>query len=325
MRTTLTVDRPDSVPVSVVLAPGLSVLALITDTLSGRARGAPESWRRLIRSATGPGDETVVGSLASPGHSVVPDLVLPGDPVRDVRVETQIEILRDLPVDTLLAQLEEITDGRPPPHWRPAVDRPQRWLRGYADLVERAWRAMAPVWRRARPLLDREIERVAVAAARGSLDVVLNGLHAGCRFQNDAFSFPDVEPAWFSMDSRRLVLKPMLAGPTSLISRLDAPDFVWVGYPLPGLGALTSPPRPRGRDDPLVLMIGDVRATILRSLDRPLTMSGLAHVIMLAPNAVTYHCGRLETAGLILRQRSGREIHVHRTDRATALVNLFGA
>jgi DNA-binding transcriptional ArsR family regulator len=303
------------------------MLALITDALSGRTRGAPESWRRLVRSAVLPRDEMVVRSLAPPGHSVVPDLVLPGDPTRDVDVPTQIEILRDLPVESLLLELEEITDGRPPPHWQPAVDKPERWLRGYADILEQAWTALEPVWKRARPLLDREIERVAVSAARGSLDVVLNSLHAGCMFRDDALSFPDLEPGVFAIDSRPLVLKPMLSGPNALIARLDGPDVVWIGYPLPGVGALTaSPPySSRGRNDPLILMIGDVRAAILNNLDRPITMSRLAKLIQHAPNAVTYHCDRLETAGLIVRQRSGREIHVHRTDRATALVSLFNS
>jgi DNA-binding MarR family transcriptional regulator len=70
-------------------------------------------------------------------------------------------------------------------------------------------------------------------------------------------------------------------------------------------------------------MIGDVRTAILLGLDRPLTMTRLSVLLQYAPNVVTYHCNRLETAGLVTRQRCGRRIYVQRTDKATALLDLF--
>ncbi|MEV0828709.1 winged helix-turn-helix domain-containing protein [Nonomuraea rubra] len=319
MRTSLVIERLDRIPVSVTLTPGLSMLALITDALSGRTRGAPEPWRRLVRSAARIPDEMVLRSLATPGFSVLPDLVLPGEFTRDLDVPSQVEMLRDLRPDALLEELDTITDGQPPAHWHPALKDPDRWLHGYADLVEAAWAAMRPVWSRARPLFEREVERVAVAAARRSLDVVLNDLHAGCSFTDGTLSFPDFEPERFSIGSRGLVLMPMLAGPNALIARLDGPDAVWIGYPLPGaeLGR-------EERDDRLEILVGDVRSAILTGLDRPLTMGALARRVKHAPNVVSYHCNWLESAGLIERRRDGREIHVHRTPRAAVLMDLYG-
>ncbi|MFB4263261.1 hypothetical protein [Nonomuraea sp. GTA35] len=112
MRTSLVVERLDRMPGSVTLSPGLSMLALITDALSGRGRGAPESWRQRLRSAAGDQDEMVVRSLASPGFTVLPDVVLPGE-------------------------LEEITGGRPVSHWRGAIEdpRPAATGRRHADLM----------------------------------------------------------------------------------------------------------------------------------------------------------------------------------------------
>ncbi|GII76302.1 hypothetical protein Sru01_12840 [Sphaerisporangium rufum] len=325
MRTTLSVQCPQRVPVAVSLAPGLSMLALITDALGGRSRGAPESWRRLVRSVAVPRDTLVLRSLTAPGFTVAPDLVFPGVPTGDITIESQIELLRDLSGDVLLADLAQSFDGRTPPaHWQEAVDHPERWMRAYADLLDRVWGAMSEVWRRARPLIDREIERVAVAAARGATDAVLNDLHSGCMFRDGAFSFPDAEPGSFSIGSRRLVLMPMLSGRSALVSSLDGPEIVWIGYPLPVVGALTSAPaRGRAKAAPLVLLLGEARATVLTALDRPRTMGRLAEITGNAPNAVTYHCDRLETAGLIERRRSGREVHVHRTDRGDALVGLL--
>ncbi|GAA3569213.1 hypothetical protein GCM10022419_057600 [Nonomuraea rosea] len=320
MHTRLVIERLDRVPVSVTLTPGLSMLALITDALSGRTRGAPEPWRRRVRAAAKGPDAMVLRSLATPGFSVLPDVVLPGEFTRDLDVPTQIEMLRDLPVDALLLELELITDGRPPPQWHPALRNPHRWLHGYADLVEEAWAAMREVWEQARPQFDREVERVAVAAARGSLDLVLNNLHANCSFADGTLSFPDFEPDRFAIGSRGLVLMPMLAGPNALITRLDGPDAVWIGYPLPGVD---SGPAPASGTDRLGFLVGDVRSAILAGLERPLTMGVLARRVGYAPNVVTYHCNRLESAGLISRHRDGREIYVQRTQRAAALVSLF--
>ncbi|SDM24900.1 Helix-turn-helix domain-containing protein [Nonomuraea jiangxiensis] len=266
----------------------------------------------------------VVRSLASPGFSVLPDVVLPGEFTRDLEVPAQVAMLRDLPAEMLLTELEVITGGRPAPHWQGAVDDPKRWLHGYADLLQDAWSAMSPVWQQIRPLFDREVERVAVAAARRSLDVVLDDLHPGCSFHEETFSFPDLEPERFSIGSRGMVLMPMLAGPNALIARLDGPDAVWIGYPLPGLThGLTAAPAGRHGGDLLAFVMGDVRSVILTSLDGPLTMGTLARRVQYAPNVVTYHCDRLESAGLIARRRQGREIYVHRTRRASILVELF--
>ncbi|MBO2446340.1 winged helix-turn-helix transcriptional regulator [Actinomadura barringtoniae] len=329
MRTSLVMERLERVPVSITLTPALSMLALITDALSGRARGAPESWRRLVRSTAAAQDDMVVRSLAWPGFSVLPDVVLPGDFTQDLDVPSQVAMLHEAPPDTLLAELEVITRGTPPVHWREAVDDPKRWLHGYADLVEETWTALCPLWTRMRPLLDREVERVAVATARRSLDVVLDDLHGGCSFRDGTFSFPDFEPERFTIGSRGLVLMPMLAGPDALIARLDSPDAVWIGYPLPGLaGALADAvpdAAPTPRQDMLAVVMGEVRARILAGLDRPLTMGTLARRVQYAPSVVTYHCDRLESAGLIARRRDGREIHVQRTGRGSALVELFSA
>ncbi|MFI6294652.1 winged helix-turn-helix domain-containing protein [Nonomuraea sp. NPDC050790] len=321
MRTSLVVGRLERVPVSVTLSPGLTMLALITDALSGRARGAPEPWRQLVRSAAGAQDAMVVRSLASPGFSVLPDVVLPGEFTRDLEVPEQVEMLRDLPPDLLLSELEAISGGPPAPHWRGAVDNPRRWLGGYADLLQAAWSAMSPLWRRMLPVMEREVERVAVAAARRCLDVVLDDLHVGCRYQEDVLSFPDVEPETFTIGSRSLVLMPMLAGQNALIARLDGPGAVWIGYPLPGLTAAPAPERQR--PDLLRCFMGEARAAILTCLDRPLTMGALGRRVQHAPNMVSYHCDRLESAGLITRVRQGREIYVRRTARAQVLIDLF--
>ncbi|WP_276615468.1 Sua5/YciO/YrdC/YwlC family protein [Nonomuraea basaltis] len=67
-----------------------------------------------------------------------------------------------------------------------------------------------------------------------------------------------------------------------------------------------------------------VTQALLAELGEPLLSSTLLLPDETEPlTQVTYHCDRLESAGLIVRRRQGREIYVDRTPRASILVELF--
>jgi DNA-binding MarR family transcriptional regulator len=106
------------------------------------------------------------------------------------------------------------------------------------------------------------------------------------------------------------------------VFNLDEPELVWFGYPMPGLETLTAPMLPAGTDA-LTLLLGPIRATILRALARPVTMGTLATQLNSGPSTATYHCVQLASAGLVFRRRDGREVRVQRTPRGDALVDLL--
>lgn len=321
--TELHIGSLDGATVRVSLDPYLSVLALTTDALGGRRRGAPESWRKHIRSAVSPAHAQAVWPLVAPGHSVTPDCVSPLNPVLETAVDEQVERLRDLSPDDLLADLDGVFGDGPPAHWRAVARQPRQWLRAYAGATSQVWSAMRPAWQAARPLLDREVARVGAAAVRGRLDVVLGGIHPNGRFEDGVLKIRDPEPARFDLAGRPLVLVPMISGGDALICSLDRPDAVWLGYPLPGAGRLFrgAPAPPRG--DTLELLLGPVRAQVLAAVTRPITMGELATLTRLTPSAITYHCERLSAAGLVRRERQGREVRVSLTPRAERLTELF--
>ena len=321
--TELHVGSLDRATVRVSLDPYLSVLALTTDALGGRRRGAPESWRRHIRSAVSPGHAQAVWPLVAPGHSVTPDCVSPIDPILETPVEEQVERLRDLSPDDLLADLDGVFGDGLPAHWRAVARQPRQWLRAYANATSQVWAAMRPVWQEARPLLDREVARVGAAAVRGRLDVVLSGIHPSGRFEDGVLKIRDPEPARFDLAGRPLVLVPMVSGGDALICSLDRPDAVWLGYPVPGAGRLFRGAPAPGRDDSLELLLGPVRTQVLTALTRPITMGELAALTSLTPSAITYHCGRLSASGLVRRERQGREVRVTLTPRGERLIELF--
>ncbi|WP_162795750.1 ArsR/SmtB family transcription factor [Nonomuraea lactucae] len=309
--------------VSISISPHLTALAMIADALAGRRRGLPGSWRRAVQSQVSAPAREAVRPLAAPGYSVVPDSVVPGTAVFEASVQARVGMLRDIPPESLIKDLEQAFGPGPlPEHWRPAADRPDRWLHGYATALADVWTVTEPLWRRARPLLDREIERVGVASVRGGPEPLLGMLNDRIRYGERELLIADIESSTYELGERRIILVPMLAGRDAVIVSLDNPDAVWIAYPLPGAESLWHAPAAQALDE-LSALVGPVRAELLNALDRPMTMSMLASNVRIAPSGITYHCDRLHAARLISRERRGREVWIARTQRAKELLELF--
>ncbi|WP_067459936.1 MarR family transcriptional regulator [Actinomadura macra] len=309
-----------TVDVRMALDPYVSTLALGVDAFAGRS-GAPARWRRHVLGRLAPRSIQAIYPLAVRGRSVVPGSVKPLNPITETVVGDQVERLRAIPGERLLDDLEAaFPAGDLPAHWRHVADHPGDWLHGYADTMDEIWSAVEPLWAEALPLLEREIERVGVAFVRGGLGTVLDGLHPAVAFEDGALRVPDPEPARFDLDGRPLVLVPMLSAVDALICDFDDAAAVWIAYPLPALDPLAHDLTDPGSLD---TMLGPVRAALLRAVARPLTMGELARLTQLSPSAVTHHCERLVGSGLVRRERHGREIRIHQTERGRRVVGLF--
>lgn len=313
-------DTGQVVDVRVALDPYVSTLALGVDALS-HPRGAPAVWRRRILGSLTASRALTMRPLAVVGQSVVPGSVKPLNPITETPVGDQVERLRAIPGEQLLEDLEmAFPSGDLPAHWRQVADRPEDWLHGYADTMGDVWSAVEPLWKHALPLLEREIERIGVASVRDGLGTVLADLHPAGAFEDGTLRIPDPEPARFDLGGRPLVLVPMLSAEDALICDFDDPEGAWIAYPLPGVHQPGPAPEEPGSLDSLV---GPVRAALLRAAARPLTMGELARLTRLAPSAVTHHCERLVASGLVRRERQGREIRIHQTDRGRKISELF--
>ncbi|MGA5423374.1 hypothetical protein [Streptomyces lavendulocolor] len=105
----------------------------------------------------------------------------------------------------------------------------------------------------------------------------------------------------------------------------EDPELLRAGYPLPGLGRLahrsTGPHAPPARDR-LDLVLGPVRAALLRPARRRPSVSEAAGRAHITVSTATYHCDRLARSGLLRRLRHGREIRLCLTDDGAALLDL---
>lgn len=319
--TELYLGDPDRVRVSVAPAPMASLISLVVDALGGPRQGIAPDWIRTIRRAL-PGDAArAVTPMFDRTRALLPACLTPlgidGSPVRE-----QLQRVADLTPDALAQGVEQLGPGDPPLPWRGALRRPRYWLNLYARVLNAAWQAYGPIWQQSTALRTREAERIGGAVVTGNFDVLLSGLSTRARYSDQTLYLSDRHPYRVELGDRPVVLVPLVSGTSASVFNLDEPDNVWLGYPVPGLQRLGVGPVPSSTDS-LSLLIGPIRAAILRALDRPTSMGRLADHLDAGPSTATYHCIQLASAGLVVRQRVGREVRIQRTPRGDALVDLL--
>ena len=117
-----------------------------------------------------------------------------------------------------------------------------------------------------------------------------------------------------------LVLMPLVAGRAGSIVDVAGSTMRRVGYPVPSMAGLGVDEAPApGLED----LLGAPRAQILRALDCPISIGRLAEALRSVPSAATHHVGALEAAGLVRRDRCGRQVLVYLTPRGRALLALY--
>ena len=169
--------------------------------------------------------------LAESGFAAVPQrshLVFPPDfaqcaipPISDISAAEQAQRLHELSETTLLADLARNFGGELPPWWRPAADRPRRWLDSFAAASMDGWAVIEPVWRRSQPLIDRETRRVGAAVVRGGLDALLNSLHPRIRYHDGELIVLAGRDRMRDLAGRRLALVPMICSQNGTAINFD--------------------------------------------------------------------------------------------------------
>lgn len=309
--------------VGVAVMPMATVLSLLADA-AGKAQGVPPAWRSAIRAGLPADGLRTLAPLFGGAASNLPHCLTPSVSVRDTDFDAHFDQIVTAARQRLVPEVSELHGQRIPAVWQPVIRQPVRWIDAYAGTMRSAWKVFRPIWERARPLLDREIARVGTAAVRGALDGVLSALSPRWGYAAENLLIPDSQPGAFPVAGRRLVLTPTVSGLGASIFDPDCEDKVWLGYPVPGLSMLwQGQDRAPGDGDNLALVLGRMRARLVRDADGRLTMRQLAGALGCAPSVVTYHCAQLVDAGLLYRIRQGRQVLVGRTGRGDALLDLL--
>lgn len=319
----LDVGDIDRIPITMARSPYHSLLALTMDAV-GTTRSTPLGLLAAISGALSAPAARSFAAMCRGPRPVVLDCAAPIAPAADVDVAAQVERLHDSPGDVLLDELRAEFGDRPPVWWQVPRQRPRRWFAALAQGAEQGWSVTQHRWRDAGPLLDRETIRLGVSQVRGASGTMLNSLHPRIRYGGGTITLTGTAShSRHRLGDRRLVLVPMVAG-DALFAGVSRPDVVFIGYPLPGARSLARGNPVREQDiDALELVVGEVRASMLRCLDRPMTVGELATALQRAPSTTTYHCDRLVDAGLLVRQRRGQSVLVARSGAGNELVSLM--
>jgi DNA-binding transcriptional ArsR family regulator len=308
----------------VAVRPGPSLFTLAADVV-GAGRGSPAEWIAAARAELEPSDLEVLRPIGGRWGSFTPACVATFGSSEDAEIDSELERIATLPEDDLLADIAFACGSPAPAPWDVVEREPRRWLVLYARALGRVWRGIRQPWRAASGLFEREAERVATATDRGTLRELVQGLHHDAEVRDGVWLLASDETMELGLPAGGMPITPVLAGPGSARASFSDDGFLdALTYPLPGLSRVLDgellPPAAA-----LESLLGDQRTTILRHLDRPQSAGRLARAMFTTPGAVTHHMKALESAGLIVRERSGRRVFVHRTERGTALLGLYEA
>ena len=305
-------------PLRVAAAPVHSLLMALRDAAGADRAGTPEAWRRVIRAHLSERDYEVLAPLATSRPTLVPSALVP---LPDSAGQTLKDGLEQMVAagESIGGEIDACVRSGGAGDWGDAARDPQRWVRGLALALTRAWTGFRPIWHVRREQLAAEAERVAGAAARGAHLQAVGELLACAHVRGDrwVFEWPGAEDVRLSVPPDGLTLVPLVSGSRASIVDADGPVVRLVGYPLR--------PRRRGSEPTLEALLGGPRARILRELDRPANNNRLAAVLETVPSAATHHVSALSAAGLVVRDRSNGSLLVRRTARGDALVALYDA
>jgi DNA-binding transcriptional ArsR family regulator len=315
----------DRAPLRTTISPLPTAFTLIRDALQGGRRGTPARWRRQVLSGLRRRDAAAFAPLVDPESTGWPSILESVD-VHATRetLDVALERVAATPGTALLAALEHEHDVTLTPAWNAARRNPDRWLRGYVDALHRGWRRLEPLWRGSAGLLEREEEKVIAAMYRGVSPAQL----AQALFPRSPLvgSVLRLAPAGHQsrclrVGERGVTVIPIVA--SAKAGTMSAPgDFLeWVAYPIPEVWRAFDDQAPPPAS--LHALLGAQRSALLGRLDDPQSAGQLAQLVGLTPSAVTFHLRALEAAGLIWRQRCGRNVVVHRTARGTQLLVLY--
>jgi DNA-binding transcriptional ArsR family regulator len=305
-------------PLRVSAAPVHSLLMALRDAAGAERAGTPEAWRRVIRTHLTERDYEVLAPLSTSRPTLLPSALvpLPGPAGQTLKDGLEQMVAAG---DSLGGEIDACVRSDGAGDWRRAARDPQRWVRGLALALTRAWSGFHPIWHVRREQLAAEAERVAGAAARGAHLQAVGELLACAHVRGDrwVFEWPGAEDVRLSVPPGGLTLVPLVSGSRASIVDADGPVVRLVGYP----------PRPRrpAAEPALEALLGGPRARILRELDRPANNNRLAAALQTVPSAATHHVSALAAAGLVVRDRSNGSLLVRRTARGDALVALYDA
>jgi DNA-binding transcriptional ArsR family regulator len=273
-------------------------------------------WARSVRGSVAGLRLDLLGPLQSDPR-YMPDFLTPSPERTDTKFTDELDRLRATPDAVVREQLDLL--GLPEA-LLPLYEDPHRELGRLAAEVQAYWTAaIEPIWPRLAGLLDADLGYRAEQLTSGGIVRLLGHLHPELEYAQDALRIH--WPTWQSqsrLDGAGVLLVPCVFGWPSLMVETDprAPKLI---YSPRGVGQVwdgsARRPTPSIAD-----LLGRSRATLLATLDLPLSTTQVARDLGLSAASVSEHLSVLRRSGLVAARRSGRSVLYQRTLLGTELL-----
>ena len=279
-------------------------------------------WHRAVEAAAARLDlEPLLAT--NPPAGFVPDFLTPPPSHPSPTLAEQLAEIRATPVAQVKDELERCLASNDGGSYRGVLESlaadPAAARDVLADRMGEAWDALvAPYWPRIEELIEADIgyrsHRLVTLGLRGMLD----GLHPGVRWEDGAVEVDGPDDTEVDLAGRGLVLMPSAYAWPVVAAIVDGPWQPTLVYPARGVAELWAVPTPPSRA--LARLLGQTRALLLVSLERPTSTTALAARLGRSTSGVSGHLLALRDAGLVTASRRGHEVRYARTRLGIALL-----
>ncbi|WP_204358985.1 DUF5937 family protein [Streptosporangium sp. 'caverna'] len=245
------------------------------------------------------------------GRSSWPEFLVPAPLGAGTSIEEDLAALRRTTARQVRASLRRVFGEELPDDAAALAARPSAGLRAIAAELRAAHdRLIAPHWSRIRAVLDADVIYRARQLAAGGAERLFTDLHPDLHWRDGRLRLEGTRCRTERAVNRGpggLVLIPVVLGSPYVLIKKSTSTQTTVRYPARGVGALWTAGT-RAPAGSAVRLLGRVRAELLEALRSPATTTDLARALGVTPSAVSQHLGVLRESGLVVRERSGRNV-----------------
>ncbi len=280
-------------------------------------------WLTRIKPSASRVDWEPLSSLALIRRGAIPDFLAPPPMSPFPRLSDELARLRRTPADVVRAEVEIAYPDGIPALLRPALQNPSRFLEAMADRLEEFWRrALAPDWGLVRSKLESEVLFRARALALGGLEELFKGMHRDLRYQDEKLTV-QTDSYWDGKKRNRgILLLPSIFSWPDVFLTVRPPWQPTITYTSRGIADLWSDVG-QATPDGLKRLLGDSRARVMSTLQKPQTTIEIAAGLKLSSAAASEQIAKLWRAGILERTRIGRRVFYSLNEKGKAVFTVF--
>jgi DNA-binding transcriptional ArsR family regulator len=255
-----------------------------------------------------------------PEHGYVPDFLTPPPARRCPAIDEELDRVRATPPARACAEIRRAAGYRASaPAIRGLLDDPGQAVTEFTDTLQRCWDSLLrPHWARVRDILEGDIAYRSRRLTDGGTEALLADLHPAVRWADGCILIDSPSNDRRDLAGHGILLMPSVFNWPAVSVYTDQPWQPTLIYPARGVAAawLGAHPHPAA----LAQLIGQTRASILSLLSEPTSTARIARKAGVSPPTASAHLHTMLAAGLITRNRVGREVRYRRTILGEALL-----